>query len=275
MIARILSSVILLPPVIAAIWFGGHYFIGLMILMGMAAIVEWCRICSGPERNASTLAAPILFIAVVTSFILTSAMTTYSILTAGVLVIAVLGKFGKNGNKAGYWPVFGFLYISVAVISLLWMRADSAGGRYIIILFFTAVWATDIGAYAFGRTIGGIKLAPKISPNKTWAGLLGGVLCAGILVGTIVQVVQIDLSGIFPTLFEKNQGMITLVIVAGILAVIAQSGDLFESWFKRRFGVKDSGTLIPGHGGVLDRVDGVLLGAPMTAIAILMFQGEA
>ena len=148
-------------------------------------------------------------------------------------------------------------------------------GRLWFIYLLLVTNASDSGAYFAGKLWGKKPLAAKISPNKTWVGLLGGVLCAGIFVGLMVHVAPNEISTIFPTLFQKNRGMITLVLAAGVLAVIAQGGDLFESWFKRRFSVKDSGSIIPGHGGVLDRVDGVLLGAPVTAIVILMTQGEA
>ena len=131
MITRILSSVVLLPPVIAAIWFGGLYFDALMILMGVVAIVEWCRICSGNGYNVSTIAAPVLFIAVVVSFLMASETSTISILITGILILAATGKMG---SKPGFWPVFGYFYVAIAVISLLWMRGGGDGGRYLIIL---------------------------------------------------------------------------------------------------------------------------------------------
>ena len=119
------------------------------------------------------------------------------------------------------------------------------------------VWASDIGAYAAGRLIGGPKLAPRISPNKTWAGLIGGVLAAAVTSASFVA-----------TLDGADPGPASLL--GGALAIVAQAGDLVESWVKRRFGVKDTGTLIPGHGGLLDRVDAllavILVGACIAAV---------
>jgi phosphatidate cytidylyltransferase len=123
-----------------------------------------------------------------------------------------------------------------------------------LLWLFLVVWATDIFAYFVGRGIGGAKLAPSISPGKTWAGLVGGMLGAAV-VGGIVS--------------TATGGPIWLAIVAApVLAVVAQAGDLFESLLKRRAGVKDSGTLIPGHGGALDRLDGLLFATPVYALLV-------
>jgi phosphatidate cytidylyltransferase len=139
-------------------------------------------------------------------------------------------------------------------MALDWLRADPVYGQLTIFWLFGVVWATDIGAYAAGRTIGGAKLAPRISPNKTWAGLAGGVLSAG-LVGLGVAI-----------WFVKDPHPLALAGLSAALAVLAQLGDLGESSLKRHFGVKDSGRLIPGHGGVLDRCDGLLSTAPAVAL---------
>jgi phosphatidate cytidylyltransferase len=127
---------------------------------------------------------------------------------------------------------------------LLW-RAEENAGRNIILLLFLIAWAADTGAYAFGRLIGGPKLAPVLSPNKTWAGFIGGVFCAALV-------------GAGFALFIKESGLMILTISAVILGIISQCGDLLESRIKRLFQVKDAGSLIPGHGGLLDRVDSLL-----------------
>jgi phosphatidate cytidylyltransferase len=161
------------------------------------------------------------------------------------------------------WYLAGFLYALAAAISLLWIRERSDpdlpnGGLVLLLWVFVVVWSTDIGAYFAGRSIGGPKLAPAISPGKTWAGFYGGILAAMVLGGAWAFVSGLPL---------------VLLLLAPLFAVAAQGGDLFESWMKRRAGMKDSGNLLPGHGGVFDRVDGLLPVAILTAAAV--FAGAA
>jgi len=158
------------------------------------------------------------------------------------------------------WSIAGFAYAVAAACALLWIRdrADPMlpnGGLVLTFWVFIVVWSTDIGAYFSGRVIGGPKLAPTISPGKTRAGLYGGVLAALVLGGVWAFV-----SGL----------SYILDLLAPIFAVAAQGGDLFESWMKRRAGVKDSGGWLPGHGGVFDRLDGLLPVAILTALAVLI-----
>lgn len=157
------------------------------------------------------------------------------------------------------WYLLGLVYALAAALALLWIRehADPTlpnGGLVLTFWVFIVVWATDIGAYFAGRAIGGPKLAPSISPGKTWAGLYGGVVAAAIIGGLWVL-----FSGL----------PFVLLLLAPLFAVAAQGGDLFESWMKRRAGLKDSGHLLPGHGGVFDRLDGLLPVALLTALAVL------
>ncbi len=169
---------------------------------------------------------------------------------------------GASGtaHRRWLWLAAGAVYIAVPCIAIIWLRSDAAVGRQAIFWLFAVVWATDIGAYFAGRGIGGPKLAPRISPGKTWAGLLGGMVCAA-LVGAATALL-LDLSRAAP-----------LIVISALLALVAQAGDLLESMVKRRFGVKDSGHLIPGHGGVLDRLDGLLTAAPAVA-ALTLVAGE-
>ncbi|MBY0581730.1 MAG: phosphatidate cytidylyltransferase [Sphingomonas sp.] len=149
---------------------------------------------------------------------------------------------------------WGVLYVSLPVMGLLLIRNQHDG----VILTFWAlalVWACDIGAYFAGRAIGGPKLAPAVSPNKTWAGLIGGVGAAAIFGGVMHHYAGLPWR---------------LTLATPVLAVLAQSGDLFESWMKRRAGVKDSGNLLPGHGGLLDRLDGLAPVAPTAAFLVML-----
>ena len=154
------------------------------------------------------------------------------------------------------WYIAGFLYAALAALALLWIRerADQADGLRLVLWVFIVVWSVDIGAYFSGRAIGGPKLAPSISPGKTWAGFYGGVAAATLLGGAWVLY-----TGLHPV----------LLLLAPLFAAAAQGGDLFESWMKRRAGVKDSGRWLPGHGGVFDRVDGLLPVAILTAVAAI------
>lgn len=161
------------------------------------------------------------------------------------------------------WKICGFAYVALPCVALLWLRdAETAGstnaGMKLVLYFAFVIAATDIGAYFAGKRLGGPKLAPAISPGKTWSGLGGGVLAAGVTGAVCASFTP------FPLTFGG-------CVWAGVfLALVAQAGDLFESWLKRRAGLKDSGALIPGHGGLLDRVDGVAFAAPVFAVMVAL-----
>ena len=153
------------------------------------------------------------------------------------------------------WAISGFVYCLMPAVALLWVRGWDDSRLNLLLWVFIVTWATDIGAYFVGRGLGKKKLAPSISPNKTVAGLYGGVAAATLLGGA--WVLYRDLNH-------------ALIVLAPIFAAAAQGGDLFESWMKRKAGVKDSGTWLPGHGGVLDRLDGLVPVAVLTALAQLV-----
>jgi len=153
------------------------------------------------------------------------------------------------------WYVAGFVYALLPALALLWVRERDAHGLYLLIWVFIVTWSTDIGAYFAGRTFGKRKLAPTISPNKTVEGLLGGIASAALFGGAWTIATGLGTA---------------LIVLAPVLAVAAQAGDLFESGMKRRAGVKDSGVWLPGHGGALDRLDGLVPVAVLSAAAQLM-----
>ncbi len=157
-----------------------------------------------------------------------------------------------QGWGAG-WMIAGFAYALLPALALLWLRDRAPQGLELLIWVFIVTWTTDIGAYFAGRAIGGPKLAPTISPNKTWAGLIGGMVSAALAGAAWAQFTML------PT---------GLIWLAPAFAAAAQGGDLFESWLKRRAGAKDSGSILPGHGGILDRLDGLVVVAVLT----LLFQ---
>ena len=149
------------------------------------------------------------------------------------------------------WMVAGFIYALIPALSLLWIRDRAPQGLELLLWVFIVTWATDIGAYFAGRAIGGPKLAPSISPNKTVAGLVGGMISAALAGYAWVELTRMSA---------------VLFWLAPLFALAAQAGDLFESGLKRRAGIKDSGTWLPGHGGALDRLDGLVVVAALTAL---------
>ena len=179
---------------------------------------------------------------------------TFAFLVAGVAVLILIEWRRITAGWGFGWSVAGFFYALLPALSLLWIRDRADQGLELLLWVFIVTWATDIGAYFAGRAIGGPKLAPAISPNKTIAGLAGGIVSAGLAGFAWVQATQL------PSL---------LIWIAPALAVAAQAGDLFESWMKRRAGVKDSGRWLPGHGGILDRLDGLVPVAIVTAALVL------
>lgn len=188
---------------------------------------------------------------------------------AALMLAATIGLMaewvGMVRSGRGGVPILlaGSAYILIAAIGLVWLRADPVTGRADWLFLLALVWASDIGAYVAGRAIGGPRLAPRISPGKTVSGALGGLLAA-VLVGVVAAV-------ILEASYPASPGRAGLL--AGLLGVVAQAGDLGESFVKRQFGVKDSGRLIPGHGGLLDRLD-ALLAVALAASLLALVEGR-
>jgi phosphatidate cytidylyltransferase len=172
-----------------------------------------------------------------------------------IAMMALILAFEWNRLCAGrpLWLALGGIYIAVPCWALLYLRADGPAGAIILFWLLAVVWSADTGAYAFGRLIGGARLAPVISPNKTWAGLCGGIGTAGLIGAIAGLILEID----------------NILVLAGwsaLFGAISQVGDLGESWVKRHFGVKDMGAILPGHGGLFDRIDGLLAAAVAVAV---------
>ena len=177
---------------------------------------------------------------------------TFAVLTA-LASVMIFYEWRRLVTGWGFgWKVAGFVYALVPALSLLWIRDRAPQGLELLLWVFIVSWTTDIGAYFAGRAIGGPKLAPRISPNKTIAGLVGGMISAAL-----AGYAWSELTSLSAALFW----------LAPLLALAAQVGDLFESWMKRKAGVKDSGNWLPGHGGALDRLDGLVVVATLTAAA--------
>ena len=254
-----MSALVLAPLPIVAIWFGGLL---LTILTVAAAIVmawEWGRLCGGESAG---LAAPALIAAIAIAVVAASlwgiGVGVLLALTGGLVVWQIAQH---HRAAAPLWIAAGSLWVALPCIILLWLVQSGNAGRGTLFWIFAVVWATDIGAYAIGRQIGGPLLAPKLSPRKTWAGVAGGIACAALAGWAMAGVL-----GTTPVL--------PLVLVSAGLAIVEQFGDLAESVAKRRFGVKDASGLIPGHGGLLDRLDGFLAVVPAVALLTLFGGGS-
>jgi len=249
---RFISAAVLLPIAFGAAWLGGAWWALVVGIFAMAMAWEWSGICDGqtlthPFNQAIAPAGLAAMVAVACAVGLTGAGAVplaLASLALGAIAAALLAQ-GKQGGKRPGWQALGVAYAGLPSVAIVWIRAQPGDGLAALAWMLSLVIAVDTGAYAAGRSIGGSKLAPRISPKKTWAGLGGGI--AGAMLIGAVSAFLLELPRVLP-----------LVLVSGALAVVEQAGDLAESAFKRRFGVKDSSQLIPGHGGVLDRVDGWL-----------------
>lgn len=263
---RVASSAILLPVALLALWFGGIPWALLVAIFAVLMAWEWCAICS--ERRPVQVAWPVgranaVNLTVMATVVLSLAVHVIEPLRfiplwlcplAGAALACTMA-WPWRGWKA-LWVVLGILYIVPAALAMIAVRAKAQDGFATEIWIVALVVAADTGAYAAGRAIGGPKLAPRISPSKTWAGLAGAILASGVIGALAATLLE------HPTVWP-------MALASGLLAVVEQAGDLFESFFKRHFGVKDSGRIIPGHGGVLDRVDGLL--TVVLAVAILEY----
>ena len=238
---RSLWALILAPPALGALYFGSPFSDILIFAVGAIGAWEWARLCGGGTPGVSGAIVIAAVIAAMSAGILGAHAVGGWLIAAGAMA-AILAA-SRERPASALWYGVGAAYLGAACLSFLWLRADF--DRSLVLWLIAVVWATDTGAYLVGRKLGGPKLAPAISPGKTWSGLAGGVVAAA-LIGLMVAL-------------WRGQGQVAALVAASmVLALVAQVGDLFESSLKRRFDAKDSSNLIPGHGGVLDRVDGVL-----------------
>ncbi|MCY0146723.1 phosphatidate cytidylyltransferase [Hoeflea sp. G2-23] len=242
---RIISGVILALLVLTATWAGGIWFRALAVLIMVLIHYEFSTMVDAPVK--APLANAIGWLA-----ILATALFIFVLLPSMALAAIVIGAAGaafaglKRG--AGLWSATAIVYAGLSGLALAEIRGEGLFGLFAMLFVFAIVWATDILAYFCGRALGGPKLAPRISPGKTWSGAIFGA-AAGVAAGI----------GVAMAVRQGGGWMIPLVALT--LAVASEAGDLFESWVKRRFGAKDSSHLIPGHGGVMDRVDGLVFAA--------------
>lgn len=249
---RAASAVVMLAVTAAVLWLGETVFLAFLCLLAVGISWEWGRL-SGDENPVGWLIIAASSLAVLVHQGLGG--TPQEAILIGAVGAAASALRHRRGNRVlAILMGFGAIYAAVALLSAYWLRMQP-DGLLLFVWLLASVVATDTGAYAFGRAIGGPKLAPVISPKKTWAGLIGAMICAGAV-------------GAGFALWQERDPLLLMAVGAGV-AVIAQAGDLLESWMKRRVGLKDSSGLIPGHGGILDRLDGFLAATPVVALAVI------
>ena len=248
LVRRLASAIFLGSTALACVWLGGAAFVVLIIAVALLMCWEWDRLTGGDGRSWTLFLLGAIVVAVLVLAAFGWPEIALAVAAAGALAVALVARLVA---RLPGWALLGVPYIVLPCVAVIWLRV--VAGFEAVIWLLAVVWATDSGGYVVGRAIGGPKLAPRISPNKTWAGLIGGLTVAAA-VGWLLALA-----------FAIGQPA-QLAIAAAGLAVVGQAGDLSESAIKRHFQVKDSSNLIPGHGGVLDRVDGLLYAAPLWAM---------
>lgn len=246
---RILTAIVMLPVAIGALWGGYPYVDVLALLVGSLLAWEWSNMM--PNRNVCVYMAAYIVSLAISLFVHDTLM-----IVSSMVLISFFVWFKAKGEEHRNLLTLGVPYISIGVGALLWIYRGILPyppfNFFITLWFFLMVWAMDIGGFIVGCNLKGPKLAPKISPNKTWSGLIGGIVLA-MAVSYLYTYVFIK---------EDSDMQMFFVVLGGIIAAVSQIGDLIESAIKRKLGIKDSSSLIPGHGGVFDRIDGLIFAAP-------------
>ncbi|MBR0936713.1 phosphatidate cytidylyltransferase [Bradyrhizobium jicamae] len=246
LVARVAAAIVLAPIAIALAYAGGIAWAVLVTLAAIGLFLEWLMI-TGLAREIRVVTPGIAVLLIAGLCIMTGRIdAALIVLAVGVIALALL-----SGERRG-WAAAGLLYAAAAEIASVLVRLDAVKGFAALMFVLLVVWVTDIGGYFAGRSIGGPKLWVRVSPKKTWAGAIGGFV-ASMLVAAGFAAFEIGTTG-------------PLLVLGAVLSVVSQLGDLFESAVKRRFGVKDSSHIIPGHGGLLDRLDGFVAAVIVAAI---------
>ena len=246
LLMRVIAALVLAPLAIAIAYAGGFLWTLLVTLAAAGLYVEWLMVIGVAGRPHVTVAGVLALAAAGACLGAGRLDAALLVLAIGLIVLAAISPAQRR------WTIAGFCYAAVAEVASVVLRQDPEEGFVALMLVLLVVWASDIGGYFAGRSIGGPKLWPRVSPKKTWAGAGGG------FVGSLVVAAGFAAFGLGP--------VAPLLILGAALSVVSQFGDLFESAVKRRFGVKDSSHLIPGHGGLMDRLDGYVAAVAVAAI---------
>lgn len=250
LIKRIAAAVVMAPLTLLVIYAGMPYFNLFVLFLGCLLAWEWAEMMPTSKKS--------LYVSVY-CFALGASVWLLHVIAVPLAILAatVLAFYKSQGEKNRGLLVLGAPYISIGLGCFAWMY--SIGGMECVFWYVLAIWSVDVGGYVVGSTLKGPKLAPKTSPNKTWSGLLGGMLLAtGV---TALYVYGVDVHPFWRC---------GLIVAAPFVAVVAQIGDLIESHIKRKLGLKDSSNLIPGHGGIFDRIDGLIFAAPFVLVFIIV-----
>jgi phosphatidate cytidylyltransferase len=246
LLTRVAAALVLAPAAVAIAWAGGWLWAGLVTVSAVGLYLEWLMIVGITEDKRALAAGVVALVAAGSSLALGRLE-----IALGILVLGMAGVTLLSPQKRG-WAATGFCYAAAAEVASVLVRLDAIGGLVALILVLLIVWVTDIGGYFAGRGLGGPKLWPRVSPKKTWAGAIGGFIASLVIAAGFAG---FGLGRIGP-----------LLLLGAALSVASQLGDLFESAVKRRFGVKDSSRIIPGHGGLLDRLDGYVAAIVLAAV---------
>jgi phosphatidate cytidylyltransferase len=246
LLLRIAAALVMAPLAIAIAYAGGWFWTGLVTVAAIGLYAEWLAVTGVRNLPLLLLGALVLLGAAWIESGHFTAANVSIVVALGVVVAAIFSRERRG------WAVLGIGYALAASIASSMVRRDPDSGFAALMLVLLTVWATDIGGYFAGRLIGGPKLWPQVSPKKTWAGAIGGFVAS---LAVAAGFAAFHLGKIMP-----------LLLLAAALSVAAQLGDLFESAVKRRFGVKDSSHIIPGHGGLMDRLDGFVAAIVLAAI---------
>jgi len=252
---RVVAALVLAPIAIAIAFAGGWWWALLVTGAAIGLYTEWLGIVGAMQGRWPALAGG----AALAAAGLAVAANRVGIATAAIAVGLVGAMLGSPASRL--WVGGGLVYAALALVASILVRQDPQTGFAALIFVLLVVWGTDIGGYFAGRGIGGPKLWPRVSPKKTWAGAIGGLIVS-LLIALAAAALGVGDSG-------------TLLALAALLSVVSQLGDLFESAVKRNFGVKDSSHLIPGHGGLLDRLDGFVAAIVIAAVIGLVRGGAA
>ncbi len=246
--ARLVSAVILIPVSLGFVYVGGWPFALSLVFVSALMAFEWNRLVLGQENKGKITGYVLIYTALLAGALALglAGQWIFALLLTGFATVLVYVLAIRQRQSAS-WVALGVPYLFLPMLSFIWLRAgvDGAYGIATIVWILLVVWGSDSGGYIAGKSLGGPKLAPRISPNKTWSGFAGGVALAMV-------------AGLVMALWVGEGSFLTFILISAELSAISQIGDLAESSVKRHFGVKDFSSLIPGHGGVFDRFDGLL-----------------
>jgi phosphatidate cytidylyltransferase len=251
---RVCSALVLVPLAIGTAYVGGWPFAAFWAIAAIGVLWEWMSLVAGADRRSVLLTGG-ASVAIALALVVTRHQQAAMI----VLAMGTLGAAALAPAERRIWVAAGVPYAGALGVAPVVLRSDDEYGFLAMIVLFAVVWTTDIVAYFVGRAVGGPKLMPRVSPKKTWSGALGGTIAAVVAAVIVAKT-------------AATTGLFAIAMLAVVLSVFAQGGDLLESFLKRRFGAKDSGHLIPGHGGLMDRLDGFVT-ASLVAVLIGVARG--